>query len=767
MRFFYLLFVSLFIFLSEFLHADNFNLVKPHDLPALLSKIEHNRIQNALGTIKISLAKEGSSNILFTFEAGKLDYETIIDPISNKYYDESKRFKPISNDFFDIWLYNDAEKNIYLNQIDASFHIYYDADSELFELRFRKDHMDLTTRVTLYPLHLLPPHKELDSKNDNELYGDGLPSVSEFYSGKRADFQGRQLKDLHAFKGNYQRLYEVGDYIQWLFPAFTPAPHRLLAPLMTHDTVKDFAKNKELRTNLNKSFEMMLDFLGVEYFKEHQKIIKTKKFDERFKHWTQEIEPKYYNHSTLITCMLRSLKQIFWFEKKAHALYDFLINLEDYYQHVIGQPAFTEWSTAIGAEPYKIKKILSYKKLEKILKNTEGCVVQNTHKTIKISSHSKGILIEFKVGDAWYKSIVNEYYSNRLMEDSFKLKLETNSIPKQHINTNFKILYSKQKGSLELLFFDPDMILKTRVELYSSSSLPEPNSIEEEYYDGLPSVIDFYSNKYPGYNGRYLNDILSMKYNYHFLEKRHDFIQWLFPTFNRGMALAPLLSGKIIDQFGSNLDLQSNLRESFILFLDFLGLSFIENKVIKNISNDRLKEWITHGNHNFLRITRVLSALKNLGLKDEAKAFYEFLINELTAEQKAIVGQSSFNCWSGAVGQAGSSIRSQKHFKQEYRSNDRQEVKREDAPRDDVNDLSDYDLEFKFRDGKWIVIRTAGEEDELQTQFAYLMQTISLLNQNKLSAQARALCEYLHNSPNLDEESKKQLEEELIEFRDS
>lgn len=77
--------------------------------------------------------------------------------------------------------------------------------------------MDLTTRVTLYPLHLLPPHKELDSKNDNELYGDGLPSVSDFYSGKRADFQGRQLKDLHAFKGNYQRLYEVGDYIQTQF----------------------------------------------------------------------------------------------------------------------------------------------------------------------------------------------------------------------------------------------------------------------------------------------------------------------------------------------------------------------------------------------------------------------------------------------------------------------------------------------------------------------------------------------------------------------
>lgn len=110
MRFFYLLFVSLYIFLSEFVHADNFNLVKPFELPALLSQIEHRRIQNALGTIKISLAKEGSSNLLFTFEAGKLEYETIIDPINNKYHDESKRFKPISNDFFDIWLYNDAEK---------------------------------------------------------------------------------------------------------------------------------------------------------------------------------------------------------------------------------------------------------------------------------------------------------------------------------------------------------------------------------------------------------------------------------------------------------------------------------------------------------------------------------------------------------------------------------------------------------------------------------------------------------------------------------
>jgi hypothetical protein len=61
-----------------------------------------------------------------------------------------------------------------------------------------------------------------------------------------------------------------------------------------------------------------------------------------------------------------------------------------------------------------------------------------------------------------------------------------------------------------------------------------------------------------------------------------------------------------------------------------------------------LKSWITPGNHNFLRITRILKCLILLDLKRYAMLFFRSL--ELVfSEWKKIIGEDTFNHWSNAI----------------------------------------------------------------------------------------------------------------------
>ena len=55
--------------------------------------------------------------------------------------------------------------------------------------------------------------------------------------------------------------------------------------------------------------------------------------------------------------------------------------------------------------------------------------------------------------------------------------------------------------------------------------------------------------------------------------------------------------------------------------------------------------WITPGNHNYLRITRILKCLKLLGLDAEAAAFFEYL-----AGLRPRVPARSFDFWRDAWG---------------------------------------------------------------------------------------------------------------------
>jgi hypothetical protein len=158
------------------------------------------------------------------------------------------------------------------------------------------------------------------------------------------------------------------------------------------------------------------------------------------------------------------------------------------------------------------------------------------------------------------------------------------------------------------------------------------------------AILDFYGGQAPDNRGRRIHEIQSWPDDR--LEAVHDYIQWLFPLPERSMFNwdAPLLEPETIDTFRERPDLQASLRASFLRMLRFYG--FESREGIGRAANfeKRARNWLRPGNHNHLRITRILKSLRLLGLEAEAGAFLEAL-QSLYAERPDAISAETFRFW--------------------------------------------------------------------------------------------------------------------------
>lgn len=159
------------------------------------------------------------------------------------------------------------------------------------------------------------------------------------------------------------------------------------------------------------------------------------------------------------------------------------------------------------------------------------------------------------------------------------------------------------------------------------------------------NIIDFYLGNSPDSEGRMLDDILAFTDGQ--LEATHDYIQVLFPLrepspFNEN---APLLTDAIVYEFteGENsLVLRSGLFCAFLRMLKFYRFDLSIAKI--TISDNFDGKWITKYNHNFRRITRILTCLHTLGLEGTAKNFLECL-ESLKDKYGDIIGETTYSFW--------------------------------------------------------------------------------------------------------------------------
>lgn len=127
----------------------------------------------------------------------------------------------------------------------------------------------------------------------------------------------------------------------------------------------------------------------------------------------------------------------------------------------------------------------------------------------------------------------------------------------------------------------------------------------------MTPLVAFYSGSGKDHRGRSLADYMVMSVSE--MERTHDYIQWMFPTrtasaFN---PKAPIVTPQDQVAFTQDGELRSNLAASLSKFLGFLKLPLP--------AGASRPHWVHPGNHNYLRITRVLESLELLGLQSEAE----------------------------------------------------------------------------------------------------------------------------------------------------
>jgi hypothetical protein len=194
-------------------------------------------------------------------------------------------------------------------------------------------------------------------------------------------------------------------------------------------------------------------------------------------------------------------------------------------------------------------------------------------------------------------------------------------------------------------------MLKRDTRRQADSRSPVANNIQ---------IIGFYSGTEPDHRGRYVHEIQAWPDDQ--LEAIHDYIQWLFPLPERSgfNVVAPVLTRESIQEFRTQPDLQQQLRGSFLRMMSFYGFEtrFGKQITVTRAPNFAAKAtgWLSPGNHNHLRITRILRCLTVLGLEAEAKAFFGCLSEIYEDEQNKTlpaISDETMLYWREAVGGAG------------------------------------------------------------------------------------------------------------------
>ena len=95
--------------------------------------------------------------------------------------------------------------------------------------------------------------------------------------------------------------------------------------------------------------------------------------------------------------------------------------------------------------------------------------------------------------------------------------------------------------------------------------------------------------------------------------------------------------------------MRENLLRSFEVFLAFLGLRSEDDRVTKAPDFDRKRAVFRYPNHNWLRITRVLTSARLLGLEAQGRALFAFLKAYRDGGESGITADT-FRYWEAAAG---------------------------------------------------------------------------------------------------------------------
>jgi Opioid growth factor receptor (OGFr) conserved region len=159
-------------------------------------------------------------------------------------------------------------------------------------------------------------------------------------------------------------------------------------------------------------------------------------------------------------------------------------------------------------------------------------------------------------------------------------------------------------------------------------------------------IVEFYSGGRDS-AGRTLEAILGWSDGQ--LERVHDYIQWTFPTRQPSGVnpSAPLVSDATAAAFAADALLRDRLRAALDRMLAFYGLRRDGDRIAIDASrfDTRATVWLHGGNHNHLRLTRIMDSLAALGLGVEARALRRCLLEDVVPIAGARVTPRTRHFW--------------------------------------------------------------------------------------------------------------------------
>jgi Opioid growth factor receptor (OGFr) conserved region len=167
----------------------------------------------------------------------------------------------------------------------------------------------------------------------------------------------------------------------------------------------------------------------------------------------------------------------------------------------------------------------------------------------------------------------------------------------------------------------------------------------------MDAIVQFYRGGRDS-EGRTLDEILAWDDGR--LEAVHDYIQWMFPSRQPSAVnpFAALVTSDTVRAFGRGAGLRERLGRAFTRMLRFYGLRSRDGRVEIDEATfaARSRVWLTPGNHNHLRLTRIMDSLSTLGLRDEAIALQRCLIEDVCGGPgKGCVSPRTIEFWSRAI----------------------------------------------------------------------------------------------------------------------
>lgn len=164
-----------------------------------------------------------------------------------------------------------------------------------------------------------------------------------------------------------------------------------------------------------------------------------------------------------------------------------------------------------------------------------------------------------------------------------------------------------------------------------------PQNFKDLRYQNDLCNLRFYKNKIPFKpDGVYIEEVLNKwKGDYEKLEHNHTYIQWLFPLREQGLNFyAKELTTYEIEEFKKTKEAIRRFLLAYKMMLEFFGIKLIDKtgNVVRASNWQERFQHLNESQHNYLRITRILKSLGELGYESFKSPLVKFILHEALVE---------------------------------------------------------------------------------------------------------------------------------------